>query len=261
MTGRVLITGAASGLGAALAAQCSASGSVCALDLSPLPAPVTRQEWIVHDMADPDPAIWAQLGKRLAQQGPFDLVILNAGISATGRFEGIALPTHQAVIHVNLLGPMRLTQMLVADGLLAPGARLIFVASLSCFTGYPGAASYGASKDGLASFARALRKPLRRAGLHVQLVCPGPMDTPHAAQHAPEGARADRRLPPEIVAHKILAAPSRKFLIVPGTGAAFAAALGRAFPQTMTRIMGKILFRKLQGKNGMVSKTRTPGPG
>lgn len=251
MTGRVLITGAASGLGAALAAQCSAAGSVCALDLSPLPAPVTGQAWIAHDMADPDPAAWARLAERLAQQGPFDLVILSAGISATGQFEDIALPTHRSVIDVNLLGPIRLTQMLVAGGLLSPGARLVLVASLSCFTGYPGAASYAASKDGLASFARALRKPLRRAGTYVQLVCPGPMDTPHAARHAPEGARADRRLPPDIVARKILAAPPRKFLIVPGAGATLAASLGRAFPQTMTRIMGRILFRKLKGKNGL----------
>ena len=245
---RVLITGAGSGLGAALATQCMADdcAEVTALDLA---QGKPGLHWIEHDMGTREPGDWADLADELKARGPFDLVILNAGINATGPFEDVGLEAHQAVTAVNLHGPIRLTHLLLTEELLAPHARLVFVASLSCFTGYPGAASYAASKDGLASFARALRKPLRKSGnISVQLVCPGPMDTPHAAQHAPKGARADRRLAPEIVAQKLLNARNGTFLLVPGFGAAMAAILGRLFPQTMTRLMGRVLFQRLKAQ-------------
>lgn len=243
---RVLITGGSSGLGQALVAQCRAQDqtSVCVLDVAP-PADGSA-DWVTHDMGTPDNDKWHALCDTLVAKGPFDLVVLNAGINATGRYEQVPVDAHLAVARVNLRGPMRLVHMLLQNNLLAAGGRVVFISSLSVFTGYPGAASYAASKDGLACLARSLRKPLRKAGnIHVQLVCPGPMDTPHATRHAPKDARADRRMDPAKVARMILAQRDRRFLLVPGGGARIAAALGRAFPQTMTRIMGKVLFRKL----------------
>ncbi len=195
-----------------------------------------------------DVADWTALGQELAAQGPFDLVILNAGISATGPFEGLPLDRHMAVSRINLHAPVQITAQLLQAGALAQGGRLVYVASLSCFTGYPGAASYGASKDGLAAFAASLRKPLWRDNrVAVQLVCPGPMDTPHATEHAPKGADASRRMPPSKVAEAILSAAPRRAVIIPGAGPKLAAALGRIAPQLMTRIMGRVLFAKLKG--------------
>jgi short-subunit dehydrogenase len=192
-------------------------------------------------------ADWAALGAKLTTQGPFDLVILNAGISATGMFEAIALDRHHAVSRVNLHAPAQITAQLLQAGAIAQGGRLVFVASLSCFTGYPGAASYAASKDGLASFAASLRKPLwRDRRIAVQLVCPGPMDTPHATEHAPKGADSSRRMAPAKVAQTILRASARGRVILPGAGAKLAAILGRLAPQSMTRIMGRVLFAKLK---------------
>ncbi|MGP9788553.1 SDR family NAD(P)-dependent oxidoreductase [Roseinatronobacter sp. NSM] len=250
MMGRVLITGGSSGLGKALVAACHdrGLGPVSVLDVAPAPdAAGGKLDWVLHDMADTRAQSWSALAETLQEQGPFDLVILNAGISATGRFEGIPLATHLAVARVNLLGPMRLVHMLLHAGLLAQGGRVVFISSLSVYTGYPGAASYAASKDGLASLARALRKPLRKAGnISVQLVCPGPMDTPHAARHAPEGARADRRSDPARVARQILELPQGRFVLLPGLGAKLAAVAGTLFPHMMTRIMGKVLFARLK---------------
>ena len=238
---KVLITGGASGLGAALATACTARGdAVHILDIAPGDGPT----WHQHDMASVAPAAWARLADWLGVQGPFDMVILSAGISATGRFERISLPDHQKVIAVNLAGPMRLVHLLDTGAHLRAGARLVFVASLSCFTGYPGAASYAASKDGLAGFARSLRKPMRKRGVTVQLVCPGPMDTPHATRYAPEGSSAKGRMSPDRAARAILG--SRRFTIIPGAGPKLAAMIGRRAPQTMTRLMGQVLFSKLK---------------
>lgn len=236
---KVLITGGASGLGAALARACTARGdTVHVLDIAPGPG------IHAHDMASTDPVAWAALGEWLGAQGPFDLVLLSAGISATGRFETIPLADNHKVTAVNLSGPIRLVHLLDSGNHLSPGARLVFIASLSCFTGYPGAASYGASKDGLAGFARSLRAPMRKRGVRVQLVCPGPMDTPHATRYAPKGSSAKGRMPADKAARAILR--SRGFTILPGAGATLAALAGRIAPQTMTRLMGKVLFSKLK---------------
>jgi short-subunit dehydrogenase len=243
---RVLLTGAASGLGAALLRACMArEDQVCALDRAPCPDGV-RVDWVQTDLGAVTD--WAALGAELAEKGPFDLVILNAGISATGPFETITLDRHRAVSRVNLHAPLQITAQLVQAGSLAQGGRLVLVASLSCFTGYPGAASYAASKDGLAAFAASICKPVwRDHRIAVQLVCPGPMDTPHATEHAPEGADASRRMSPAKVAQAILTAPARRKVILPGMGAKLAAAAGRIAPQTLTRIMGRVLFAKLKG--------------
>ena len=64
----------------------------------------------------------------------------------------------------------------------AAGGTVIFVSSLSHRTGYPGAASYAASKGAIAVYAGSIRKPFRRAlGVHVACAFPGPMKTEHAA--------------------------------------------------------------------------------
>ncbi|CUX80355.1 MAG: putative short-chain dehydrogenase [Roseibaca calidilacus] len=236
---KVLITGGASGFGAAVASACAARGDIVYV-LDRVPGPGVFH---AHDMASPDLAAWAALADWLAAQGPFDLVVLSAGISATGRFEDIPLQDHHKVTAVNLAGVIRLVQMLEKDAL-APGARLVFIASLSCFTGYPGAASYAASKDGLAGFARSLRAPMRKRGVRVQLACPGPMDTPHATRYAPEGSSAKGRMSPERAAQAVLR--SRSFVVVPGLGPKLAVLAGRVAPQSMTRLMGRVLFSKLK---------------
>lgn len=244
----ILLTGAASGLGAALLRTCIGRGdSVCVIDVGACPPDLPPSViWLRHDLSATDAAIWAQISRGLAQHGPYDLVVLSAGISATGRFEAISPDAHQQVSRVNLHAPMQLSLVLHQQGGLSCGARLVFVASLSCFTGYPGAASYGASKDGLAAFARSLRKPMRRMGVAVQLLCPGPMDTPHATKYAPKGARADRRIAPELVAQMLLDAPRGRFVLLPGHAAKLAAMMGRFAPALMTRIMGRVLFAKLK---------------
>jgi len=244
----ILLTGAASGLGAALLHACVARGdrvSVIDLDARPAGLPPTVT-WLRHDLSATDPATWGQIALELVQHGPYDLAVLSAGISATGRFETISPDAHQQVSRVNLHAPMQLSLLLHQQGGFTEAARLVFVASLSCFTGYPGAASYGASKDGLAAFARSLRKPMNRAGVAVHLLCPGPMDTPHATKYAPKGARADRRIAPELVAQIVLDAPRGRFVLLPGNAAKLAALLGRIAPALMTRIMGRVLFAKLK---------------
>lgn len=234
---RALITGGASGLGAALLVQAQAAGwDVTAIDRAPAPPGFTGT-WAVADLADP--LAPARLAPLLA--GAFDLVVLCAGISATGQFEAIPEDTAQAVIDVNLTAPLILTAQLLAQGALPSGARLVLIGSLSTFTGYPGAAVYAGTKDGLRSLARSLRRPLARQGITVTYVAPGPMDTPHAAQHAPPGATGRGRTDPARVAAAILAG-GRGGVLVPGLGAKALATLGRVAPRLATGLMRRAIY-------------------
>ena len=108
--------------------------------------------------------------------------------SASGKFEKIPLEVHQKLLRLNAETPMVMAARLAAMGKLNANARLVFVSSLSHFTGYPGAASYAASKDAIAVYAKSIRKPFARFSVRVCCVFPGPMQTAQAETHAPMGA-------------------------------------------------------------------------
>jgi NAD(P)-dependent dehydrogenase (short-subunit alcohol dehydrogenase family) len=164
---RALVTGGSAGLGAAFVRWLAANGfDVVSLDRDPprqqsdvpAAAPVSGGGSIAHIQCDlSDRAQLDAALDDLIAAAPFDLVILNAGISATGRFEEIELAAQLDVVRVNAEAPMIIAARLLGETALVPGAAMGFVSSLSHFTGYPGAASYAASKDALAVFAKGMR--------------------------------------------------------------------------------------------------------
>lgn len=182
----------------------------------------------------------------LVSADKFDLVIHNAGISATGKFEDIDPKAYENVLKLNTTVPMQLSATFMQNGLLANNANLAFISSLSHATGYPGAAVYGASKDAIAIYAKSIRKPFAKKGVSVLSIFPGPVRTDHAERHAPEGADASKRMLPEELASKILsAASSNKKTLYPGAAAHSARILGKIAPNLMTNMMRKIIYDKL----------------
>lgn len=242
---RALVTGASAGLGRAFAEQLAAGGyAVTGIDRD-APGADAPFDHLRCDLADPG-AVDTLVGD-LAGRGPFGWIVLNAGISATGPFEAIPPEAHARLLAVNTEAPMMLCAGLAAAGALAPGGRLVFVSSLSHFTGYPGAASYGASKDALAVYAKSVRAPFKKAfGVSVSVACPGPLRTDHAARHTPQGADAKKRMPPDEAAKRILAAAQRgKAMITPGAGATMFAFAGRLAPGPVTGAMKRIIYDRL----------------
>ena len=248
---RALITGAAAGLGRALGEVVLArGGSMVALDRDAqrLAALGEGVEALAADLADT--AALDSLGDELARRGPYDLVVMNAGINATGRFETIPISKQSAVIAVNLTAPMALTAALLRQDAIRPGGALVFVSSLSRFVSYPGAASYVASKHGIAVFARSLRRPLAKQRIRVLTVFPGPLDTGHAERHAPPGQGQRRRMAPDVAAKAIFDASSRRSgEFVPGAGPRMLAVLARLAPGPATAIMRRVIFQKLNGES------------
>jgi len=181
----------------------------------------------------------------VSSRSPFDLVAITAGISAVGRFEKMETIEMSRVLAVNLTGTMTVTQALVSRGMIGRGGRLVLTSSLSHFVGYPGASAYAASKDGVIAFGKSITAEFkRRHAITVQIAAPGPMDTPHADQHAPPGSRRDQRAKPETIAASILRR-RRSGLFVPGLAARLLAGMGRLFPRLAGRVMLGAIYNRL----------------
>ena len=254
---RVVVTGAASGIGAALVASYAARGcAVVGLDQDEHLATETTKKvqaetgvtprFLFGDLADP--ADLTSLARALGSER-IDVLVHSAGINATGAFERSEINTQRAVLDVNLRAPLQLTRALLASNALTRGSSVVFISSLSHFVSYPGAAVYAASKDGVTAYARSLGVALAPRGVHVLTVFPGPTRTPHAAQHSPDNRLEHKRMPPEALAAGIVRAVEQKRRhYVPGGSNKLFAALGRWLPALPERVMMRTLFDKMKAR-------------
>ncbi|MCZ6598000.1 MAG: SDR family NAD(P)-dependent oxidoreductase [Planctomycetota bacterium] len=251
---RCAITGAADGIGRALALRFGRAGfQVHGVDVDAERSERTRGElealgvsasFTVADLGTEDGLTRAAEG--LAGERPLDVLIHNAGINAVGRFAEADLDLQRTLLRINLLAPMVLTAGLLAGERIARGGTIVFLSSLSHFVGYPGAAAYAASKDGLASYARSLRVALAPRDVNVLTVYPGPTRTEHARRHSPPGASEAKRMPPEELADRIYkAVRARRRTLIPGAANRLFAVLGHVAPGVTERALRKAIFEKL----------------
>ncbi|MEO1704484.1 MAG: SDR family NAD(P)-dependent oxidoreductase [Pseudomonadota bacterium] len=238
-----VITGAANGLGRALALAAAIRGDdILAVDhdeaaLGELGLPSLALDLTAQDAAE-----------RLAEAAaPISLIIHSAGISGTGPFEAIPAAHHARILKLNFEAPVAITCHLLAVGAMAQRSTHAFVGSLSTFTGYPGAVSYAASKDGLASFAGSLRKALPK-GQTAAIIYPGPMATDHAARYAPDNSEktvAARQKPEEAADIILKGLAAGRHTIIPGAKAKLLATAGRAAPGTISKALKRGLYDKI----------------
>ncbi len=191
----VLITGASSGLGRALAEACARPGAVLHLsgrDTARLQAAAAACR---AKGADVRPTVLdvrdaAAMAGWIAAAGRLDLVIANAGISAgTG---GDTEPAAQAarIFETNLTGVLNTALPAIeAMSLQSAGAdgvrgRVAVIASLAAFVAAPGAPAYCASKAAVQRWAEALDASERRRGIRLHAICPGYVRTPMTARNA-----------------------------------------------------------------------------
>ena len=238
---KALITGASAGLGAAFADNLAAQ-NVSVLSLDRVTSP--KHETLICDLSD-RAALDATFANPTAR-APFDWLILNAGASATGKFEDLPVEAMLKLIRLNAEAPMVLASHLLGSNAISTSGHIVLVSSLSHFTGYPGAAAYAASKSALAVFGTSIRKAARARGVSVTIAYPGPLATDHAARHAPKGANAKARMAPEIAAAAILsAAKAGRKTAIPGMPNKIGALLGWLEPGMMTWAMRKIIYERL----------------
>ncbi len=241
---KALVTGGSAGLGQAFVARLLADGcDVVSLDRSTADGAANLFQ-INCDLGDREAL--DRTVPAIVTAGPYDLVIFNAGVNATGRFEDIPEDVQLRLLRINTEAPMVLAAALAGSGAMVRPSKMVFVSSLSHFTGYPGAAVYAASKDAIAIYARSIRRPLLRLGISVSCVFPGPLRTDHARRHAPENADASQRMPADDAARDILSAVrAGKATVILGKQARIVALAGRIAPRLVTWQMRRFIFEKL----------------
>ena len=187
-----IVTGGASGLGAATARALAAAGArVAVLDREGDGAAAVAKAigglGLECDVADGQGAEAALVEAR-ATHGPCGILVNCAGIAPAGRIVGrdgpMKLEDFEAVIKVNLIGSFNLMRLAAAEMAgRAPngdGERGIIVntASIAAYEGQIGQAAYAASKGGVVGMAIALAREFARDGIRVMTISPGPFDTP-----------------------------------------------------------------------------------
>ncbi|MFT2817549.1 SDR family NAD(P)-dependent oxidoreductase [Leifsonia sp. A12D58] len=196
-----VVTGGASGIGAAIAQRLHEGGaSVAVLDLQPDGADAAHfaVQANVADTASVRAAI-AAVGEKF---GRIDIVINNAGIGAQGSIADNDDDEWARVLNINVTGIARVTTAALPWLQKSPSAAIVNTSSIAATAGLPQRALYTASKGAVLSLTRAMAADHLREGIRVNCVNPGTADTPwvgrllsSAADPAAERAALNARQP------------------------------------------------------------------
>lgn len=200
-----LVTGAASGIGRALALQLASEGcDLFLLDVDQVGlVNVVKEVKTLRvnaigrhcDVSDPQ-QIAASAAHIIDRWGGVDLLVNNAGITYYGQTEQMSAEHCERLLAINLNAPIHFTRELLPTMLERPEAHVLNIASFFGLIGTRRLAAYTASKFGLVGFSESLRAEYARAGLGVTAMCPGFVDT-NLFSTAPLGAdRRQHKAPP-----------------------------------------------------------------
>lgn len=196
-----IVTGGASGIGAAIADRLQQGGArVAVFDLQP-DAAAHADLAIAVDVAD-DASVRAGVERVATELGRIDIVVNNAGIGAQGTIEANSDEEWHRVFDINVLGMMRVARAALPHLRNSPSASIVNTASIAATAGIPERALYSASKGAVAALTRAMAADHLREGIRVNAVNPGTADTPwigrllaSAADPAAERAALEARQP------------------------------------------------------------------
>jgi NADP-dependent 3-hydroxy acid dehydrogenase YdfG len=187
---RIWITGASSGIGAAVARAMAAQGAHVALSARSADAlnelirefPAGPHLALPLDIRDAD-AARAAVARLVADWGGIDLALLAAGTYRPMRGFALDLPAARELLDINLNGTLNCAAAAIEPMLAAGKGQLAIVASVAGYRGLPKAAVYGPSKAALINLTESLRLDLAPRSIKVQLINPGFVATPLTAQN------------------------------------------------------------------------------
>jgi len=176
---RVLITGAGSGLGLALAQRYAKAGDrVACVDLDAARAELARAALpgsghlaIAANVASDD--AMEQVHERIAGEwGGIDVLVNNAGIATGGAMVETTMAEWRNVLEINLLGVVRGCRLFLPGMIAAGRGQVINTASFAGLAGAPSIMSYGVSKAAVVALSEQLRVELHDKGIRVSVLCP-----------------------------------------------------------------------------------------
>lgn len=194
----VLLTGAARGIGAATAEIMADEGAhVVCLDLPRDDGPVSKVarriggSVLLADITDPEAPdlICRELKER---HGGVDIVVHNAGITRDKTLQNMKPKLWDMAVDVNLGAVVRITEKMLANGVLNDNGRIVCLSSVSGIAGNRGQTNYSASKAGIVGFVRSLAPQLAKRGITINAIAPGFIETRLTAE-MPIGIREGGR--------------------------------------------------------------------
>ncbi len=244
---RVLVTGAAGGVGKALCRCFMDRGArVLAADidegaLGQLRADLPGIEIVRCDLTDETACAEMFAGK------PFDVVVNNAGITHFSRFSDTTPQTIRNVMTVNFFAAVNVTKA-VLPALKSSGGSVAAISSVAGFSPLYGRTGYSASKHAMHGFFDSLRSELREDGVHVLIVCPSFIATQQDVRRSKEvsdvarpgsaSQTAGRPLSPDMVAEQICqAVVRRRELLVVGRLGKLSYWINRISPRLFEHLM------------------------
>jgi short-subunit dehydrogenase len=227
------ITGASSGIGAALARALSARGASVVLS----GRNVAALEAVAKDCADAlvlpfEATDYAQVPAHAARawawKGRVHGLVNNAGISQRSLAVDTQFAVYERMIGVDLLGPIALTQALLPRMVQAGGGRIVAIASVAGLVGVAMRSAYCAAKHGLVGYHDAVRAENEHLGIKVHVIAPGSVRTDvsrnaltgDGSRRGVSDSAIDNGLPPQDAAAAILEAVAqdkRELVLAKGT--------------------------------------------
>ena len=182
-----LVTGGASGIGAATARRLAAEGAEVVIgDINVDGAGVVAAEIDARatqlDVTEPESS-----RELVAEHGPFQILVNNAGTDEFGFFADTTPDLWQRLIAINLTGVLACTHAVLPAMQEAGYGRVVNIASEAGRVGSKGSAVYSAAKGGVIAFTKVVAREGARFGITANAIAPGPIETPLLMQAADFG--------------------------------------------------------------------------
>ncbi len=231
------ITGASSGIGAALAQEWAGRGARIVLSgrdeqrLSAVAGTIATDTLVLPFDVRDDAAMHAATDRAIDWSGGIDVFVANAGISQRSAAVDTSMKVYRAIIDIDLIAQIAATQALLPHVTQRQSGRLLFISSIAGKVGVPMRTAYCAAKFGLIGYADALRAELSQSGVSVHVVCPGSVATDvsrnaltaDGSRRGSSDAVIDNGIAPAEAARRIVdavAAGEREIIVAEGTEAA-----------------------------------------
>lgn len=245
-----LITGATSGIGAALTSQIAAQGINIVLvarkeqELKKHAAALSERygiqtNYISADLATPE-------GVDLVKQTPEDigLLVLAAGLEVNGAYEKTALEQELKVVQINVVATLQLTHHFSKGMVQKKKGGILLVGSLSGHMPNPYFANYAGSKAYVLNLGASLYGELKPKGVDVSVLSPGLTNTPMVADNGMDWSKTPMQaMDPSVVAEVGLRGLGKRFLSVPGGKNKIMAAMAKHSPLAMQAKMNEKMVR------------------
>lgn len=179
---RIIVTGAASGIGKAVAQACVAEGAQVVIAdfnaaLGQQTATAIGAGFIACDVSD-EQSVVAMVGEAVAKMGGLDGLVNNAGLQKAGPIAQTTVADWDDLMGVNVRGVFLATREAIPHLKAAGGGSIVNTASLAAKRGGPGIGAYAASKGAVMAFTTATALELAKDGIRANSICPGFIDTP-----------------------------------------------------------------------------------